>query len=266
MQDFDSFDEPYASESGTTPHGPIPSRDAESIHVEASNHFEGRMMMRDVDSFDEPYASESGTTPHGPIPSRDAESIHVEASNHFEGRMMMRDVDSFEEPYAPEHRTIPPEPKQATTQPMVSFQCVVETPRGYRVVSHGLTQFLYDISGLSLSQETGKKTLQVEEYGQIEVELYTLALRGCISIATNIDIQPEQQQHIGCVGNHTPTIQFYFTDTIAISTAVKHSVKPLPHTTIDHRHIKVEQIQLEPLDATNSRLWKLTGVFTFRVE
>ncbi|MBG0970377.1 hypothetical protein [Bacillus sp. SRB3LM] len=180
----------------------------------------------------------------------------------------MRDFDSFDEPYASGSGTTPPEsqPKQAATQSMISFQCVVEIPRGYRVVSHGLTQFLYDISGLSLSQETEKKTLQVEEYGQIEVELYTLTLRGCISIATNIDIQPEQQQHIGCVGNHTHTIQFYFTDTIAISIAVKHSVKPIPQMTIDHRHIKVEQIQLEPLDAANSHIWKLTGVFTFKVE
>ena len=97
----------------------------------------------------------------------------------------MRDIDLFEEPYASGHRTIPPEPKpkQAVTKPMVSFQCVVEMPRGYHVVSHGLTQFLYDISELSLSQETGKKTLQEEGDGQIEVELYTLTLRGCISIA-----------------------------------------------------------------------------------
>ena len=193
--------------------------------------------------------------------------VYVEQSNHFERRMLMQDFDSFDEPYASEPGTTPPRPKpKQAAQPTASFQSVVEIPRGYRVVSHGLTQFLYDISGLSLSQETGKKTLQVEEYGQIEVELYTLALRGCISIATNIDIQPEQQQHIGFIGNHTNTIQFYFTDTIAISTAVKHSVKPLSHMTIDHRHIKVEQIKLEPLDAANPRLWKLTGVFTFLME
>ncbi|PEL94000.1 hypothetical protein CN602_29400 [Bacillus cereus] len=175
----------------------------------------------------------------------------------------MQEFDSFDEPHSFE--SIPTQsetkPKQAS-QPTVSFQCVVEIPRGYRVVSHGVTQFLYDISGLSISQETGKKTLHVEEYGQIEVDLYTLALRGCISIATNIDIQPEQQ-HIGCIGNHTNTIQFYFTDTISISTAVKHSVKPLPHYTLDHQHIKVENIQLEPFDATNLRLWKLTGTFAF---
>ncbi|WP_142315977.1 hypothetical protein [Bacillus cereus] len=139
----------------------------------------------------------------------------------------------------------------------------MEIPRGYRVVSHGLTQFLYDMSGLSISQETGKKTINVEEYGQIEVDLHTLSLRGCISISTNIDIQPEQQTHIGFVGHNTNTIQFYFTDIISISTVLQHSVTPLPHYTVDHRHIKVDNLQLEPFDTANPRLWKLTGLFAF---
>ena len=77
--------------------------------------------------------------------------------------MLTQDFNSFDEPYVSEPGTSPPGPKpKQAAQPTASFQSVVEIPRGYHVVSHGLTQFLYDISELSLSQETGKKTLQEE--------------------------------------------------------------------------------------------------------
>ncbi|PEL93994.1 hypothetical protein CN602_29430 [Bacillus cereus] len=148
-------------------------------------------------------------------------------------------------------------------QSAVPFQCVVEIPRGYQVVSHGLTQFMYDLNGLSIAQDTGKKTINVEDYGQIEIDLYTLTMRGCISIAANIDIKPEKNTHINFIGSTSNTIQLYYTDTISIDTVLKYSVKPFPYHAVDCNHVRIDNIQLEPFDTANPRIWKLTGVFQF---
>ncbi|MGQ7102003.1 hypothetical protein ACUOAQ_31505, partial [Escherichia sp. SP-MK] len=125
-----------------------------------------------------------------------------------------------------------PSPMEQGGKQQLSFQSIFELPKGYRFPILEATNFVYNLTSLYIIQEKCKKIVRVENYGQTEVDLHVLKLKGGLSFITNIHIEPDCQcpTKIGSLDS-TP-IQISIIDTISVDHILKYSFQPLLHHSV----------------------------------
>lgn len=148
----------------------------------------------------------------------------------------------------------------------LSFQSIFELPKGYRFPVLEATNFVYNLTSLYIIQEKCKKLVRVENYGQTEVDLHVLKLKGGISFITNIHIEPEGQFPSKIGSLHPAPIQISIVDMIAVDHVLKYSFRPLLNHNVDTNHIQITDIQIIPVSESEGNLYKLCGTFRFFYE
>ncbi|HEF1856739.1 TPA: hypothetical protein R9Y23_005414 [Bacillus cereus] len=165
-----------------------------------------------------------------------------------------------------EQQTKHPSSMEQEAKQQLSFQSIFELPKGYRFPVLEATNFVYNLTSLYILQEKCKKLVRVENYGQTEVDLHVLKIKGGISFITNIHIEPECQFPSKIGSLHPAPIQISIVDMIAVDHVLKYSFRPLLHHNVDTNHIQITDIQIIPVSESEGNLYKLCGTFRFFYE
>ncbi|TJZ99552.1 hypothetical protein FA950_30430 [Bacillus thuringiensis] len=156
-------------------------------------------------------------------------------------------------------------PKRKT----IHFNSIIKIPKEYELELLEIENISYNLNDLSLIQETGKKAITIEDYGETEVELYMLKAKGTISFIANIDVVPkaEYKSKIGFKNNHINNyITISIIDNIPIDQVLKYSLKPLGNHVIDIYHIHLKELKITSISPSEKNLLRLSGMFVFSYE
>ncbi|MEB8903988.1 hypothetical protein P4G79_28445, partial [Bacillus cereus] len=70
------------------------------------------------------------------------------------------------------------------------FQCIVSLPSGFQIEKPNDLKLVYDVSHLSMTKDTCKKRIEIDECGQVEIDLQVLKIKGVLSFIGNFSIEP----------------------------------------------------------------------------
>ncbi|KAA6448385.1 hypothetical protein ACQCVL_30215 [Bacillus thuringiensis] len=148
---------------------------------------------------------------------------------------------------------------------IVPFSVLVQIPESFQIRKHTIPKLVYNLRYLSLSKETCKKSIEVDNCGYVDVDLYALKIKGCLSFLLNVPIEPTQLQNIGFSDHKNDFIFLSFQDTLYVDHVLKYSVGNLPYYVIDEEHIQLRHIEIEMLRDSNKTA-KISGEFYFEYE
>ncbi|MGC7930599.1 hypothetical protein ACP3VS_18445 [Lysinibacillus sp. VIII_CA] len=144
------------------------------------------------------------------------------------------------------------------------FSVFMNIPKGFQLRKQE-PKLVYDVSYLSMTKETCKKSIEVENCGLVEVDLYALKIKGCIPFLLNVFIEPIHTQYIYSSSNKDTSISLCYQETVSIEHVLKYSVSTLPYYAIDGEHIQVRHLEVLPVD-TDCTTIKISGIFFFEYE
>ncbi|UYX55503.1 ABC transporter permease [Bacillus thuringiensis] len=145
----------------------------------------------------------------------------------------------------------------------IPFCCVISIPHGFELVPHCAPRIVYHLDCLATMKETCRKTVQVEDCGDAEVDLHILKVKGCIPFIINIDVKPKCEQE-GCSTNpHHKEIALSCVDNVCIDCILKCSVRCLPDIHLDCHNVIVCNLEMSPVCEGPCQFVKITGDFQF---
>lgn len=65
----------------------------------------------------------------------------------------------------------------------IPFQCIVSLPLGFQIEKPNDLKLVYDVSHLSMTKDTCKKRIEIDECGQVEIDLQVLKIKGILSLS-----------------------------------------------------------------------------------
>ncbi|EXY05068.1 hypothetical protein P4I81_05415 [Bacillus cereus] len=145
------------------------------------------------------------------------------------------------------------------------FQCIVSLPSGFQIEKPNDLKLVYDVSHLSMTKDTCKKRIEIDECGQVEIDLQVLKIKGVLSFIGNFSIEPILCENMYTTVNRDPSICLSFQDTVYVDHILKYSVLQLPYYVIDGEHIQVRDLQIK-LMKENPQSAQISGLFCFVYE
>ncbi|EEM55954.1 ABC transporter permease [Bacillus thuringiensis] len=143
----------------------------------------------------------------------------------------------------------------------IPFCCVIPLPHGFRLVPYCKPQLVYNIGCLGTTKEMCRKTIQVEDCGQTEIDLHILKAKGCISFLVNIDVEPVCEKDVCSSAPHTKEMILCCEGTVCVDQTLKCSINCLPDTHLDCEHVQVCDLQAKPICEDCCHFIKVTGYF-----
>ncbi|MEW9575850.1 hypothetical protein U9K47_10450 [Bacillus toyonensis] len=146
----------------------------------------------------------------------------------------------------------------------LSFCGMVQIPHGFTYVPKGTKKLAYSLAGLYVVQETGQKTVTVEDCGSVDVTLNILKLVGSIPYIVTAKVQGDDGEIYGSSSKQENQIDLSYTGNIPVDAVLKLSVASLPDYSIQEQNIKVSDFQVTPVQDQGVNLLRFTGVLTFQ--
>ncbi|AKR38910.1 ABC transporter permease [Bacillus cereus] len=143
----------------------------------------------------------------------------------------------------------------------IPFCCLVPLPHDFQLVPYCKPRLVYNIGCLGTSKETCKKTIQIADCGQTEIDLHILKAKGCISFLVNIDVEPVCEEGVCSSVPHTKDMILCCKGTVCVDQILKCSVDCLPDTHLDCENVKVCDLQVKEFCEDDCRYIKVTGYF-----
>ncbi|MGE7625239.1 hypothetical protein ACQKMD_20140 [Viridibacillus sp. NPDC096237] len=144
------------------------------------------------------------------------------------------------------------------------FSVIMTIPKGFHMQKQD-PKLVYDVSYLSMTKETCKKSIEVDHCGHVEVDLHALKIKGCVSFFLNLFIEPIHTQHMCTTNSQDASLSLCCQETVYIDHVLKYSVSTLPYYVIDDDHIQVRHLDVQTIDA-DCQTVKVSGVFLFEYE
>ncbi|GAC40959.1 transcriptional regulator [Paenibacillus popilliae] len=146
---------------------------------------------------------------------------------------------------------------------IVPFCCVIPIPHGFELASYCKPKLVYLLNGLGIVTETCKKTVKVDDYGNAEVNLHVLKVKGCIPFIANVEVKPIYEQ-TGCSSDpHHKEITICCTESICVDHVLKCSLETSPHHHLDGHHVVVCDLKAIPIREEHCQFVKVMGNFQF---
>ncbi|MED1640819.1 hypothetical protein P4V01_28495 [Bacillus thuringiensis] len=144
----------------------------------------------------------------------------------------------------------------------VPFQCMVSIPTGFQLQKPNTPKLVYDVSHLSMAKEMCKRTIDVEDCGQIEIDLHVLKIKGVLPFIVNVSIEPLSMEHVYTSSGRDTAIFLSCQETVYVDHILKYSVDHVPYYVIDGHHIQVRDVSIKLLEE-NPQTAQISGVFYF---
>ncbi|MFF2242286.1 ABC transporter permease [Bacillus thuringiensis] len=143
----------------------------------------------------------------------------------------------------------------------IPFCCVISIPHGFELVPHCEPKIVYHLDCLATMKETCRKTVQVEDCGDAEVDIHILKVKGCIPFITNIDVEPKCEQEGCSTDPHHKEISISCIESVCIDCILKCSVGCLPDVHLDCHNVRVCNLEMSPFCDGPCQFVKITGDF-----
>ncbi|WP_324656835.1 hypothetical protein [Bacillus cereus] len=144
----------------------------------------------------------------------------------------------------------------------VPFQCMVSIPTGFQLQNSSTPKIVYDISHLSMTKEMCKRVIDVDDCGQVEIDLHVLKIKGVLSFIVNIPIEPLSMEHVYTTNGRDTSIFLSCQETVYVDQILKYSVNQLPYYVMDGHHIQVQDLHIKFMKE-NLQTVQILGLFTF---
>ncbi|PNK22470.1 hypothetical protein CBR59_30195 [Bacillus thuringiensis] len=154
---------------------------------------------------------------------------------------------------------------KAKQKHQVPFQCMVTIPTGFQIEKPNTPKLVYDLSRLSMTKEMCKRLIDIDDCGQVEIDLHVLKIKGCISFMVNFSVEPLKVENVYTTSGRDTSISLSCQETIYVDHILKYSVDQLPYYVIDGHHIQVRDLHIK-LMKENPQTAHISGVFYFDYE
>ncbi|OUA82763.1 hypothetical protein [Bacillus thuringiensis] len=148
---------------------------------------------------------------------------------------------------------------------ILPFSVIFNLPKGFCIQKQIDPKLIYDVSYLSMSKETCKKSIEVDNCGYVDVDLHVLKIKGCLSFLINVCIEPIPTRKICSTDYKNTSVFLCAQDTLYVDHILKYSVDKLPYYAIDEDHIQVRKLEINMLDQTHG-IANISGEFYFEYE
>ncbi|ANN35813.1 hypothetical protein A9498_31115 (plasmid) [Bacillus thuringiensis serovar coreanensis] len=146
----------------------------------------------------------------------------------------------------------------------ISFCSIVHIPDGFVYVPNGRQKIVYNLSQLSVIQETCQRTITVENCGPVDVALNLLKVVGSIPYMVSATVQGECGQQYGDNAKSTSSIDLSYSSHILVDRVLKLSVAELPDYRIGKQNVSTSQFQVVPVQEQGSNFLRFTGTIEFQ--
>ncbi|MED3220859.1 ABC transporter permease [Bacillus thuringiensis] len=143
-------------------------------------------------------------------------------------------------------------------QHKVPFCCTISVPKGWEVLSACHPKIVYQLDCLSIIKETCRKTVEVKDCGQTEIDVNVLKIKGCISFLMNIEVNPKDEQCICFADSDNQDIALCCKDTVCVDHVLQCSVGPLH---LNCHNVTVCDVKVVPVCDEACQFVKVTGNF-----
>jgi len=144
----------------------------------------------------------------------------------------------------------------------IPFCCVISIPHGFEVISNYQPKIMYHLGCLAMVKETCRKTVQVDDCGNAEVDLHVLKAKGCIPFIANIVVKPTCEQKGCSTKPHTKEIAISCQSSVFVDLILNCSVDSLPHIHLNCHNVAVCDLQMNPIKEACQHI-NITGSFRF---
>ncbi|QTB20770.1 ABC transporter permease [Lysinibacillus sphaericus] len=144
----------------------------------------------------------------------------------------------------------------------IPFCCVISIPHGFEVISNYQPKIMYHLGCLATVEETCRKTVQVDDCGNAEVDLHVLKAKGCIPFIANIVVKPTCEQK-GCSAKpHIKEIAISCRNSVCVDLILNCSVDSLSYINLNCHNVVVCDLQMTPIKEACQHV-KIKGNFQF---
>jgi len=144
----------------------------------------------------------------------------------------------------------------------IPFSCVISIPHGFEAISNYQPKIMYHLCCLATVEETCRKTVQVDDCGNAEVDLHVLKAKGCIPFIANIVVKPTCEQKGCSTKSHTKEIAISCQSSVCVDLILNCSVDSLPHVHLNCHNVTVCDLQITPIKEGCQHV-KIKGNFQF---
>ncbi|QDX90971.1 hypothetical protein EEL30_00370 (plasmid) [Brevibacillus laterosporus] len=144
----------------------------------------------------------------------------------------------------------------------VPFQCMVSIPTGFQIQKPNTAKLVYDVSRLSMAKESCKRLIDVDDCGEVEIDLHVLKIKGCLSYMVNVSLEPIIVENLYTNSGRDTSISVSCQETVYVDHVLKYSVDQLPYYVIDGQHIQVRDLHIRLMEE-NPQTAHISGFFYF---
>ncbi|OMH24297.1 hypothetical protein BK726_02025 [Bacillus thuringiensis serovar londrina] len=144
----------------------------------------------------------------------------------------------------------------------VPFQCMISIPTGFQIQKPNTPKLVYDVSHLSMAKEMCKRVIDVEDCGQVEIDLHVLKIKGVLPFIVNVSIEPLHMEQVYTTSGRDMSLFLSCQETVYVDHILKYSVDHVPYYVIDGRHIQVRDVSIKGME-DNPQMAQIAGVFYF---
>nr|WP_172688945.1 hypothetical protein [Bacillus thuringiensis]AOB42259.1 putative 20 kDa protein in cryB1 5'region (ORF1) [Bacillus thuringiensis] len=144
----------------------------------------------------------------------------------------------------------------------IPFQCMVSIPTGFQIQKPNTPKLVYYVSHLSMAKEMCKRVIDVEDCGQVEIDLHVLKIKGVLPFIVNVSIEPLHMEQVYTTSGRDTSLFLSCQETVYVDHILKYSVDHVPYYVIDGHHIQVRDLSIKGME-DNPQMAQIAGVFYF---